>query len=130
MRGQLWPDGAENHAAEIDLFFSGQGKEPLAVLVAEEQGTLLGFAELSIRPYAEKCATQQVAYLEGWYVAPGMRGRGIGRALLEAGEAWGRSRYCREFASDAEANNDASIAAHLACGFEDAGMVRCFRKDL
>ena len=50
--------------------------------------------------------------------------------LAKAAENWDRSRGCREFASDADPDNEASVAAHRALGFEDAGLVRCFRKDL
>ena len=37
---------------------------------------------------------------------------------------------CREFASDAVAGNRLSAAAHLALGFEEVVVIRCFRKDL
>jgi RimJ/RimL family protein N-acetyltransferase len=53
-----------------------------------------------------------------------------GRALVAAAEAWGRREGCSEFASDADPNNEASIAAHRALGFADVGLIRCFRKTL
>ena len=132
LRRALWPHHAETaHAAEIREFLEGCAPEPLAVLVvADGAGQLIGFAELSIRAYAEGCHTDRVAYLEGWYVVPDARDRGVGRALIAAAEAWGRSQGCVEFASDAELTNDASAAAHQAVGFIEVGRVRCFRKDL
>ncbi|MCB2213729.1 GNAT family N-acetyltransferase [bacterium] len=132
MRVALWPEGSrDEHAAEIDEIYDGSATEPQAVLVAEhDDGSLAGFAELSIRPCAEGCRTTRVAYLEGWYVAPEARRMGVGRALIRAAEDWGRQQGCSEFASDTETDNDSSIAAHLALGFEDAGLVQCFRKDL
>ncbi len=131
MREELWPDSRATHAAEVDRFFSGQAREPLAVLIAKDHDQhALGFAELSIRPYAEGCGTDRVAFLEGWFVRPDARGRGVGRALIAASEEWARSQGCSEFASDAEADNEASIAAHLALGFRDEGLVRCFSKKL
>ena len=48
----------------------------------------------------------------------------------EAAEAWGRGHRCTEFASDADPENEVSRRAHGAVGFEDVGLVRCFRKDL
>lgn len=132
MRSELWSDGSKSeHAAEIESFFSGASTEPAAVLVAEN-GTLglAGFVELSIRPCAEGCQTSRVGYLEGWYVRSETRGRGVGRALVQAAEDWARSQGCTEFASDAQAGNEASVEAHLALGFSDAGLIRCFRKDL
>lgn len=132
LRRALWPDGSrEEHLAEIDCFLAGQASEPQAVLVAEDaDGRPVGLAELSIRPCAEGCRTNHVLYLEGWYVEPQARGTGVGRALVAAAEAWGRSRGCREFASDTQPDNEVSIAAHRALGFADAGLVRCFRKQL
>ena len=132
MRCDLWPDGPElYHRAEIERFFKGELREPLAVLIAvEASGGPLGFVELSIRPYAEDCETDRVAYLEGWYVVPGARRRGVGRALVAAAEDWGRSQGCSEFGSDALLDNDISAAAHKALGFQETVQLRCFRKDL
>ena len=103
---------------------------PVSVLVADDYGELLGFAELNIRPYAEGCNTDRVGFLEGWYVMPEARRRGIGRALVVAAEAWARSQGCTEFASNTLAENDLSRVAHHALGFEEVEVVRCFRKDL
>lgn len=149
MRCALWPDGtADEHTKELAEFFAGKDSgQPMAVLVAEEcrehqgdmpvedprddrQCPLVGFAELSIRFYAEGCHSRHVAFLEGWYVVPERRGAGYGRALVEAAEDWGRQQGCSEFASDAENDNQNSIQAHLALGFEDVATIRCFRKDL
>jgi aminoglycoside 6'-N-acetyltransferase I len=132
MRDALWPDYASTwHADEIAQFFAGKLSMPLAVLVAEDYaGKLLGFAELSIRNYAEECATDRVAYLEGWYVVPGARRQGVGRALIVAAEQWGRAQGCTEFGSDAVIDNEISAAAHRALGFTETARIRCFKKQL
>jgi aminoglycoside 6'-N-acetyltransferase I len=131
MRGQLWPGSRDTHAREVDRFFAGQAREPLAVLISrDESGRALGFAELSIRSYAEGCSTDNVAFLEGWFVIPDARGHGVGRALVAACEQWARAQGCSELASDAQPDNNTSIAAHLALGFSDEGLVRCFSKKL
>ena len=132
LRCALWPDGSEaEHAGDIDRFFARTSRDPAAVLLAEDAaGQVLGFAELSIRPCAEGCRTHRVGYLEGWYVVPEGRRRGVGRALVAAAEEWARARGCTEFASDTQRDNAISVAAHLALGFSDAGLVRCFRKEL
>lgn len=131
MRQALWPGEPGEHAGEIDRFFKGELHEPLAVLLAfDESGDALGFVELSIRNYAEGCSTNHVAYLEGWYVEPHARRRGVGRALVKAAEHWGRAQGCTEFGSDALIDNDVSASAHRALGFEEAERIRCFRKDL
>lgn len=134
LRYALWPDEAstEIHARELDVFFAGElPGPPYTVLVAEEEGVLLGFAEVSLRTVAESCdRSRPVGYLEGWYVADGHRRSGIGRALVQAGEDWARAQGCTEFASDALLQNEPAHAAHRALGFEETGRVVTFRKTL
>jgi len=70
-------------------------EELLAALIAiDERQAAVGFAELSIRAYVEDCMTDHVGYLEGWYVVPEARRRGIGRALVVAAEDWARQQGC------------------------------------
>jgi aminoglycoside 6'-N-acetyltransferase I len=132
LREAFWPDGSEaEHREEIDQFFAGSfPRDPWIVLLAENSEGAVGLAELSIRPYAEGCRSSRVGYLEGWFVVPRWRNRGVGRLLVAAGEQWARSLGCSEFASDTDPENDASRAAHRALGFVEVGLVRCFRKDL
>jgi aminoglycoside 6'-N-acetyltransferase I len=131
MRTALWPAHGETyHPAEIAKFLAGELRMPLAVLVAEERHEILGFVELCIRPYAEGCDTDRVGFLEGWYVVPKARRRGVGRALVAASEDWARAQGCTEFASNALADNELSRVAHVALGFEEVEIVRCFRKGL
>ena len=130
MREALWPEAdIKSHASDIEQFFAGKLDMPLEVLVAVDGfGEIVGFAELSIRRYAEGCVTDRVAYLEGWYVDPAHRRHGIGRALVLAAEAWARGQGCTEFGSDALLDNDISAAAHRALGFEEVERIRCFKK--
>src|SRR3989442_13686057 len=92
LRRALWPERSEaEHRQDIDRFLAGDGREPLAVLLAEDgAGGPVGLAELSIRAYAEGCGSNRVAYLVGWVVGPKARRGGLGRALLVAAEALGR----------------------------------------
>jgi aminoglycoside 6'-N-acetyltransferase I len=131
MREALWPDETGAHAREVHDYFAGLLKMPLEVLLAlDDAGLAVGFAELSIRPYAEDCETDRVAYLEGWYVVPGARRQGAGRALIEAAEQWAMAQKCTEFGSDALLDNEVSAVAHRALGFEETVQIRCFKKDL
>jgi aminoglycoside 6'-N-acetyltransferase I len=130
LRHALWPEGPEDeHRQEAAAFFAGAGS-PAAVLLAESDAGIVGFAEVSVRPYAEGCRTDRVGYLEGWFVIPEARGLGIGKQLVAGAEEWARAQACVEFASDAEADNEVSAVAHRALGFTEVGMLRCFRKDL
>ena len=105
--------------------------QPYACLIAvDPDGLAVGFIEVSLRSTAEECTTSPVAYIESWFVAPDARRRGVGRALIEAACAWGRAQGCREIGSDTQSYNERSCSAHLALGFEDAGLVRHFRRSL
>lgn len=131
MRRALWPDDGDSHAEEIRKYFDRRLRMPLEVLLAfDENGQAIGFAELNIRAYAEGCVTDRVAFLEGWFVDEHARRRGVGRALIAAAERWGSDQGCTEFASDATADNDLSLRAHLALGFSEVELIRCFRKPL
>ena len=121
MRQALWPD-SEVH--EVTDFFAGKLEEPQAVLVAELDSALIGFVELSVR------SPPRVGYLEGWYVEPEHRRRGVGRALVAAAEDWARGQGCKEFGSDTQLWNDESAAAHKALGFTEVEQLRMFRKSL
>jgi aminoglycoside 6'-N-acetyltransferase I len=90
MRQRLWPSQPGEHSGEIDRYFSGTLREPVEVLLAfNECEGAVGFIELSIRAQAEGCASDRVAFIEGWYVEPAARGKGVGAALIGAAESWG-----------------------------------------
>ena len=128
----LWPDAdREEHAAEIEAHFHGPPRStlPLDMLVAEDDGRLEGFVEVGLRSHADGCDSRRpVAYIEGWYVTPEHRRSGVGRALIQAAERWGRSHGCVEVASDTWIDNKESQAAHEALGFEEVDRCVNYRK--
>jgi aminoglycoside 6'-N-acetyltransferase I len=101
MRRDMWPDGADDHAGEIAMFFAGRLEEPDAVLMAEDEtGTVVGVAELSIRGDVAGLEGQRAGYVEGLYVQPEVRGRGVARTLMRASRMWAHQQKCTAFASD------------------------------
>lgn len=130
----LWPHGSlAEHEAEARAILSGSPAStlPLVVLVADIEGTVVGFVEVGLRSHADGCDAQHaVGFVEGWYVEPEHRRRGIGGALVRAAEGWARSQGCREMASDAEIDNDVSLHAHEALGFEVVDRCAHFKKRL
>ena len=128
LREALWPGSPSDHAAETKKYF--EQPHSATIFVAETEGRLVGFLELDYRPYAPACRASPVPFIEGWYVEPGLRGQGIGRALVEAAEAHAYAAGHHEIASDTELENTNSIAAHRALGYEEAERVVCFRKSL
>lgn len=130
MRRVLWPEiVAGDEAAEAAAWLARP--DAVVLVAARPDGSgLAGFAELGTRPYADGCDTSPVAYLEGWYVDPDARRRGVGAALVRAGEAWARARGCRELASDALLENTGSQRAHEALGFAEVERAVHYRKPL
>jgi len=101
LRCDLWPEEPESHAVEIAAFFEKKLEEPIAVLVAENKaGTIVGFAELSIRFDIPSFEQERVGYIEGLYVIPSARGRGITGELLRAVRRWAHEQKCEALASD------------------------------
>ncbi len=127
MRDALWPGSLSDHEAETLAHFASS-KPAMVVFVAEADSRLVGFLELGYRPYAEGCTSSPVPFIEGWYVDAAFQGRGIGRALVEAAEASARAGGYAEIASDVLIDNDVSIAAHGALGYEEVERLVCFRK--
>ena len=99
MRRELWPDG-DDHDVEIAAFLAGSLEEPEAVLVAEDHGLLIGLAELSLRRDVAGLEGKLTGYVEGLFVRPAFRGRGVALRLLRASQEWARGRGCIAFASD------------------------------
>ena len=134
MRHALWPDGSfEHHRRELDEIHEGQWAHlfPYVVLVAEEDGRLIGFADVTLRSRVDGCDPKQpVGFFEGWYVAAEHRRRGVGAALLRAAEEWARAQGCTEMGSDTWADNEVSQRAHEALGFEIVDRVVNYRKSL
>ncbi|NWG91505.1 MAG: GNAT family N-acetyltransferase [Parvularculaceae bacterium] len=127
MRALLWPG---DHELEIGAHFDG-GPATAAVFVVDlGDGRLGGFIEVGARAYAEGCDTSPVAYVEGWWVDEDLRRKGVGAALMRAGEAWARERGFAEIASDALIENAVSLAAHRALGFQEIERIVCFAKAL
>jgi aminoglycoside 6'-N-acetyltransferase I len=129
MRAELWPsEHADAHAAAIeDILNSGDAWG----LIAETPASAgIGFAEIAIRKYANGCETQPVPFLEGIWVKPSFRRRGVGAQLIGYAETYLASRGFRELGSDTEFHNRISQAAHLAWGFAETERVVYFRKEL
>ncbi|MEI2300162.1 aminoglycoside 6'-N-acetyltransferase [Ensifer sp. MJa1] len=131
MRMALWPDTAEaEHRAEIQ-FCLADSERYASFLCEDEAGVAAGFAEASIRrDYVNGCETSPVAFLEGIYVLPRYRRRGVARALITAVERWATAQGCQELASDTATDNLKSQSLHLTLGFEETERVVYFRKEL
>lgn len=130
LRKLLWDEStdAEHREEMIDII---EHTETQLVLVVEiSKNRLVGFLEASIRPFVEDCHSDQVGYLEGWFVESEYRQLGVGRLLVKNAENWARSKGCEEMASDSEIGNETSFQAHLRLGYEETSRLIHLRKDL
>jgi aminoglycoside 6'-N-acetyltransferase I len=117
LRKMLWDETPENdHRDEmVDII---EHPDTQCVIVADNgDGSLVGFLEVSIRPFVEDCETDHVGYLEGWFVENDSRRQGIGADLVKHAENWAKQKGCSEIASDAEVGNELSLNAHTALGY-------------
>jgi aminoglycoside 6'-N-acetyltransferase I len=130
LRRALWPEcSLREHRGEMAALAAARRWRVL--LAIDAAGEVLGFAEASLRRDPVNGTTSSpVGFLEGVYVVPAARRRGVARALVQAAEQWSRQAGCREFASDAYLRNRASHAMHYALGFVETERVVYFRKPL
>jgi aminoglycoside 6'-N-acetyltransferase I len=127
MRVALWPEeSAAAHAKGIDELLAGSEAWGF-IAEATDSGTI-GFAEIAIRKYANGCESAPVAFLEGIWIEPQFRRRGIAAQLIAHAEAFVAAHGFRELGSDTQIDNAASQAAHVAWGFSETERVVYFRK--
>ena len=127
-RARLWPETPREQLRQEQDHILAEPESTGVLFAALSDGEPIGFAEVSIRAWAEGCVTRPVGYIEAWYVIPEQRRAGMGRLLIDAAERWARARGCVEMASDADPENRTSRSAHRALGYDEVGMSVLFRK--
>jgi len=129
MRLALWTDAtADDHRAYMAISLA-QPERFLQLMMYDEQHQPIGFIEGSIRgDYVNGTESSPVGFVEGVFVVPAWRRKGVARQLFAAIGDWAKARGCRELASDALLENEASQRAHRALGFEETERVVYFRR--
>jgi aminoglycoside 6'-N-acetyltransferase I len=130
MRARLWPDeDADDLARETRTM--AEFDPPCVAFVAEaEDGRLIGVIEIGLRSYAEGGPAGPAAYVEGIWVEPDHRRRGVAGALLAAAGQWGRDQGATWLGSDALLDNAASHAWHRAVGFDEVERLVVFGRPI
>jgi aminoglycoside 6'-N-acetyltransferase I len=131
LRRELWPQCSDSeHLAEMSATCSSPIRAS-AFVAKNKAARAVGFVEVAARTdYVNGTNASPVGFIEGIYVIPNARKRGIGRELIAAAETWARDVGCRELASDARIDNEMSHAFHRSVGFAETERVVYFRKDL
>jgi aminoglycoside 6'-N-acetyltransferase I len=130
LRDALWPQAHAVHRDEMRRM-AHQPTRFASFVALSAEAMPVGFAEAALRgDYVNGTSSSPVAYLEGIYVVPSARRRGVARQLVAAVERWGRELGCREFASDALLDNLESHAFHRALGFAETDRVVYFVREI
>jgi len=90
-------------------------------LIAEEEGELLGLAELHRKATKDLPILVQKAYvyIQELIVAEGHQGRGIGTEMMEAIRTWARERGAPSLRTSVVPSNDRARAFYARHGFVD-----------
>ena len=130
LRYELWPyHTKEELEVEMKDIYNNIKLNQVFFAVTDDD-KVSGFIELSIHQEAPGCTTSKIGFIEGWYVRPQYRRKGVGRLLVEAGEEWAKSVGCLEMASDTTEDYEISPIAHLALGYEEVDIPMFYRKKL
>jgi ribosomal protein S18 acetylase RimI-like enzyme len=76
-----------------------------------------GFAQIRYRPWVYSAGQSAHSYLEELYVVPALRGRGIGRALLEAAMDTARAEGATQMELGTSEDDEAARALYESAGF-------------
>src|SRR5258705_8244244 len=98
----LWPDAAVDEHRGYMAVSLAQPERFLQLMMYDEKHQPIGFIEGSIRgDYVNGTESSPVGFVEGVYVTPAWRRKGVARQLFAAIGDWTRARGCSELASDA-----------------------------
>ncbi|WP_108260852.1 GNAT family N-acetyltransferase [Mangrovicoccus ximenensis] len=113
----IWNDHVTDAAGRAAWMAERQGAG-YPVLVADEDGTVLGYATYGpFRPHDGYRHTAELSI----YVRSDLRGRGTGSRLLERLAALAEESGIHVLVGGIEAGNAASLALHRRHGFEETG---------
>ncbi|HFU3843851.1 TPA: GNAT family N-acetyltransferase [Streptococcus suis] len=108
-----------NNEFPFEFLYYSQSEEPIA------------WISLSLRrDYVEGCQAGPVAYLEGIFISPNYRNKGIAEELLNFAEGWAKSRDVCQLGSDAELDNLLSQNFHIKHGFREVSRTVHYVLDL
>jgi phosphinothricin acetyltransferase len=127
----IYNDAVVNTTASYDLepstleqraaWFEARAAQGFPVLVAEAEGAAAGFG--SYGKFRDKPGYRHTVE-HSLYVAPGLRGRGIGRALLAELIALARAEGRHAMVGGVDAENQGSLRFHRAMGFVEVARFR------
>lgn len=120
------PDRLSLPAAEPDDGNFGEAirqifaAEDAVILVAEVDGTVVGFAEMYVRrdEVSRYTLGRQYAHLQSLAVTEALRGRGIGVLLLREAERWATEHGATEISTDVWEFKEGPLAFYERAGYQ------------
>lgn len=124
---------AQHQAADPERFRSPSGParprewladklaaEDAALLLAEDEGSAQGLVDVSEAPAPSSplLAPRRYAVVDQLVVAAAQRGRGVGRALMDAAHAWALARGLEAIELNVYEFNEDARAFYAALGYE------------
>lgn len=129
MAHTLWSDHTrEEISKEMDEILES-AKEDAFVIKGNDQ--YMAFATFSIKyEYVPGANSYPVGYLEGIYVKPEYRKKGLAKKIIEFAEEWAFERGCKEIGSDTWLWNEESQKFHKSISFEEVERIVHFIKKI
>jgi ribosomal protein S18 acetylase RimI-like enzyme len=118
----LLPAGHEFPEPDPERWYALIEDGEVSMLMAEEDGELLGFSACG--ESRDEDAAPGVGEVRSFFVAAGLRGRGVGRALMSAVLDSLRERGCTEATLWSFAANERANRFYVAHGFTRDGAER------
>jgi aminoglycoside 6'-N-acetyltransferase I len=119
---ELWPELTIDEV--LRLSHEGLFKNEFMYI---EDNKHAAFLSLSLRSdYVEGTNSRLTGYIDGLYVRPEFRRRGIAEKMVAHAKKWSEEFGCTELASDCTIDNEASQAFHKHLGFTETGRKVCY----
>ncbi|MBP7885394.1 GNAT family N-acetyltransferase [Patescibacteria group bacterium] len=129
MTHALWSDHTkEELSKEMDKILESNKED---AFVVKENDKYMAFATFSIKhEYVQGADSYPVGYLEGIYVKPNFRKKGLAKKIVEFAEKWALEKGCKQIASDTWLCNEESQKFHKSIGFEEVERIVHFIKKI
>jgi aminoglycoside 6'-N-acetyltransferase I len=130
LRQCLWPDDTLDEHRRYAESILNRPSDAVVYLACEDR-EVIAFGEATLRrDYVNGCRSSPIGFLEGLYVKPHYRRRGLARLISGALEDWAKGIGCTEFASDVLLSNKTGQRVHEALGFNESDRVVFYVKRL
>jgi len=123
---ELWPNNDYELLKSEFVYIIGHLNN-IVYLSKSDNEEYIGFIHMSIRSgFVEGADTIPVGYVEGIYVKPNFRMKGVARELYDAGAEWAKSKKCTQIGADIGLFNDMCPDFYISMGFNEVNRIICY----